>query len=219
MKIQNLFTNYRKVYGFIKAKLHRPIKWRFTRLEKIVNKEYLKEDLSQDFLPKSVVEKIMQEPNIRNFCCLRILENKGILKPALYARNLGNSAYYSTEDVKDELLRREMVCWKDAIMYKREFYSKRSKLKRRLVTSRAKHEKIVLVIDGKHWTLGKYNAKLTPKIKRIINEIYKHIEIFDPGNENYVSPIWLSTVGRRINAANVDTFDIIAELMKYKEKQ
>ena len=205
-----LFKTYKQAYGFIKARIFRPAKWRFNRLYNLINKQYLKEDLTKDYISKEVANKILYDPSIRCFRSMQTLDIKGIVPTLLSRRGNNGLTYYSTEDIKDELLRREIVCWKDYALYRKELYS--TKKHRR---KRARSESV----KEKQWTLGKYNSKWTPKLKRIIQEIYNHQEIFDHENENYVSPIWLSTIGRKIHVKNLDSFDPIAELLKYKEQK
>ena len=188
---------------------------------KSFNKSYYKNNiLAKDILQQSTVRQILYNPEIPCFYGLKTLQERKLLKPTITRGKGVTVPYFSIEDVKDELLRREITCWKDDAIYNKELFSRKryQKIKKRNKENyKPIIQTVVLVLDGEEWPLGKFKSTLVPKMSRIIKEIYQHKEIFREGNENYISPVWLAVIGAKINARNVKTFDPVAELMKIRE--
>lgn len=161
----------------------------------------------------SEAKKILDQPNIHWFRSLITLENNDIIKSLVSSTGKGQIKYFSMDDIKDELLRRECACWKDYALYRKELYCRPKYRRAHKRCLKAKIEKIVLKINGKEYTLGKFNTKLRPKLMRIIKEIYEHIDLFDPNNPNYISPENICYIGDKITAKNIDEIDPIKTLL------
>ena len=219
INLKRIFKSYKQAYGYIKWRLFRPAKWRFKCMHNLMNKQYMKEDLTKDYVPSKVAHNILYDPNIKHFRTLDSLQRRGQVNPLVSRKGPGGDVYYSTEDIKEELLRRECACWKDYALYRKELYARPRHKKIRLKNRQAKYEIIALILNGKEYTLGKYNSKMVPKLDRIIKDIYDHQEFFNPDNPNGLSPFWLSYVGKKIKLPNVDTFDVMAELQAFKKKK
>ena len=208
------FKSWRQVYHFIRWRLNRPKRWRFDMLYNRINKAYRKLDLSREYITAKEAEEVLQEPNYQPFRGFTRLKNTKIIRPL--RGTPGDSSirtYYPMEDIKDEILRRECVCWKDQAIYRKELYCQKRHKEMRKRNNRARYERVVLVFGGKQYTLGKFEHKLVPKLDRIIKEIYAHKDMFDPNNPNYISPNNLYYIGLKINSKNVDTLDPIQTLL------
>lgn len=205
------FRSWKNTYHFIKWRIFRPQKWRFETLYNKINKKYLKSDLSKDYFNKADAKEILEEPNYHNFREFDRLRAVGAIKDI--TEDSVKAGYYSTEDIKDELLRRECTCWKDYALYRKELYARPRHKRLKSKSLKVVKQKVVLVFDDKEYTLGKFNKKLIPKLKRIIKEIYAHKDLFDPNNPNYISPNNLTYIGEKIKESNIDTIDPIQVLL------
>lgn len=173
-------------------------------------------DLNKDWMTRQDLKKIFLCPNIRHFKNLYTMVKNDWIEPMLDSKS-GGTTYYRMKDIKEELLRRECACWKDYAIYRKELYSGKRHLDLR--RKRYDKQKVKIILNGKEVSIGTFNHKFVPKLKRIINDIYLNKELFDPNREDGINPFYLYCLNSKITTKNVDTFDVIKELKKFQESR
>ena len=231
------FRTWRSIYSFIKWYLFRPKEWRHRTLKNRMNKLYTKKDLTKDYIPWAEASEMLKERNFKPFCSLETMEVRQMIFPLVTGTvpqgkgGAGSKSYMNVQDIKDELLRREMCAWKDYALYRKELYSraKHRELRRSYKGNPtmfylnkkyepAVREKVMLHIGEKNYLLGTYNVKTLEKMDKIIqtilaNKKYFLLESTDP---DYIDPHDLHLLGRKITKANVETFDPIPFMMNLR---
>lgn len=174
------------------------------------NKLYTKANLDRDFITKAEARKFLDCPEIRYFCNVDTLIDNGMIR-VLMKGEPGKRCILSMEDFKAEMLRRECACWKDYALYRKELYCKPRHLKMRKRNAKERYTEVRLIIKGKSLRLGWFKNNLMPDIKRIVDEIYENIELFD----SECDPLGIFVFGKKINARNIKTFNTVEMLKKY----
>lgn len=175
-----------------------------------INKDYTKANLDRDYITKSEAKRFLHCPEIRYFRNLRTLIDNGIIRITKKGAP-GYSCILSMDDFKAEMLRRECACWKDYALYRKEIYCKPKHLKQRREFQKNNITEVRLIIKGKSLRLGWFRKDLLPHLKRIVNEIYENIHLF----EGECDPLGLFVFGKKIHRNNIKTFNTVEMLKKW----
>lgn len=191
--------------------MHRPVDWRFESMYNRFNKKYREKDLTKEYISKLDAEEILHNPEINFFYTLNRFYNNKLFLPI----NLkSNHIYFKTEDIKEELLRRECACFFDETMYLKERRKTKEQFKaRKEKEKRTIQDLIYLSVDGRNHVLGKFFKKEMPTVKRIIKELYDN-KVFEKGNKNYIDPWYLQKLGKKMQARKPENFNTMEEVKK-----
>lgn len=167
---------------FIRKVLMRDPKLSKDYMYKKLNKLYKNVDYSKDFIALQDATDILKDDNLF-FLTLPFLEKKGLItkfKPGKYT-------YIPIEEIEQEMLRREMCCYKDSQLNVTETHYKEYNQIIKLRTKYKKKQKVYLKINGQKWFAGEYAIARMGKVKKIMEFFYGHKEIFDQKNKPHLS--------------------------------
>lgn len=171
------FKNSIHAITFIRKVLMRDPKLSRDYMYSKLNKLYKNVDYSKDYIGIQDATDILKDENLF-FLTLPFLEKRGLISKFKAGRNV----YIPIEEVEQEMLRREMCCYKDFQLYEVE---KHNKEYNQIIKHRTKYrrkQKVYLKINGQRWYAGEYAEGRMGKVKKVIKYFYSYKELFDQKN-------------------------------------
>lgn len=188
---------------YIRKVMMRDPKLSVDYMYKKLNKLYKQIDYSKDYIGLQDAIDILKDENIF-FLSLATLENKGLITKF----KAGKHVYIPTDEIEQEMLRRELCCYKDRQLFETE---KNYKEYGKIIKYRSKFtrkQKVWLRINGEKWFAGEYPEARMGKVKKVMQYFYKNKHLFDKKSSRRLRRPTFVKLFKYLFNKGLDNFDL-----------
>lgn len=204
------FSNSRHAYMYMKKAVLRPHSMKKQSMFLKFNKLYKEINYKRGYLNMEDAYEVLRDDN-RYFHGLKVLRRDGAIREFKTRRRI----YFRVEDIEQEMLMREVCCYKDDLLFQKE---ERAHDRKKYIDYLHRTEPVYVHINGEKKYLGEYPAIRMKDVEEAVNFLLKYKDIFSRSESGKVHPCYMSKfVTRRMNK-NLDDSKIEKFIKTYKNK-
>lgn len=174
------FKSSKHVYTYIRNVLVRDPELKEHSMYNKLNKSYKNIDFSKPYIGLKDAMDVLSDSNYF-FSSFKTLRKNGTIK----THKTPKKVYVDVKDIEMEMLRREACCYKDDLLFEKEA---RAKQHRKYTRYFKQKEDIYIDFMGKRRYVGSFQRCKMSLVKRGIDFLFKHKDIFDENDRSKVHP-------------------------------
>lgn len=204
------FKSAAHAYTYLFKTLHRKADDRSNSMHRKMNKLYKELDFTKSYIKKTDAVDILRDDN-KYFRSFNVMSKHGDIDTF----KVRHRAFVPLEDIEQEMLRRELCCYKDDFLYVKE--NKTRNYNKAIRYTRTKYE-VVIDILGKERSLGKFYRTQTTKLRKAIKILFKYQDLFDENDREKIHPRYMRKFVTRFMNNRLDENSIYKFVNMYKGK-